>query len=139
MSWEKNCLARRTSEPIVPPLKVSSDIVANHPGMVPGTNPADYLTDDIEFETMEVDEFRIQDGQPLIKPDHPPPLTTMMRRLHEWYMERCHKSGKHTLTMRIKEEHDLIGMDILNVEFDESFQLYNQKALHKTLVTCYCL
>ena len=41
-----------------PPLKVSSDIVANHLGMVPGTNPADYLTDDIEFETMEVDEFR---------------------------------------------------------------------------------
>ena len=41
-----------------PPLKVSSDIVVNHMGMVPDTNPADYLTDDIEFETMEVDEFR---------------------------------------------------------------------------------
>ena len=61
-----------------PPLKVSSDIVANQPGMVPGTNPADYLSDDIEFETMEVDEFKFQHGQPVVKPDHPPPLTTMM-------------------------------------------------------------
>ena len=41
--------------------------------------------------------------------------------------------------MRIKEEHDLIGMDILNIEFDELFQLYNQNALDKTLLTCYYL
>ena len=44
--WEKNSLAWRTSEPIVPPLKGSSDIVANHPGILPGTNPADYMHDD---------------------------------------------------------------------------------------------
>ena len=87
---------------------------------------------------MEVGEFKFQYGQPLVKPDHPP-LPTMMRRFHERYMERCRKSGKHTLTMRIKEEHDLVGMDILNVEFDELFQLYIQKALDKTLVTCYYL
>jgi hypothetical protein len=48
-----------------PPLKVSSDIIANLPGMLPGTNPADYLSDDIEFETMEVDEFRYEYGKPL--------------------------------------------------------------------------
>ena len=35
-----------------PPLKVSSDIVANLPGMVPDTNPADYLGDDVVFGTM---------------------------------------------------------------------------------------
>ena len=106
--------------------------------MVPGTNPADYLNDDVEFEIMKVDEFRYQYVQPLVKPD-PPPLTTMMRRLHEWYMKTCSESGKGILTLRIKEEHDLVGMDQLSVEFDELFQLYNQKALAKTLVTCYCL
>jgi hypothetical protein len=30
-----------------PPLKVSSDIVANHPGLLPGTNLGDYLGDDV--------------------------------------------------------------------------------------------
>ena len=80
----KKSPTRQTGEANVPPpLKVSSDIVTNHPGMVPGTNPADYLTNDIEFETMEVDKFRFQYGQPLDKPDQPP-LTMMMRRLHVW-------------------------------------------------------
>ena len=106
--------------------------------MVPGTKHGDYLPDDVPIEIMEVDEFRFQYGQPLVKPDYPR-LTTMMRRLHEWYMERCRQSGRHTLMMTIKEERDLIGMDILNIVFDELFQLYNQKALDKTLVTCYCL
>ena len=122
----------------MPLLKVSSDIVANYPRMVPGTNPADYLSDDVEFETMEADELKYEYGKPLVKPDRPP-LTTMMRRLHEWYMKICSQSGKDTMTLRVKEEHDLIGIDLLSVEFDELFQLYNQMALDKTLVTCYCL
>ena len=106
--------------------------------MVPGTNLGDYLPDDVPIEIMEVDEFIFEYGRPLVNPDHPR-LTMMMRRLHDWYMERCRQSGRHTLTMRIKEEHDLVGMDLFSVEFDEFFQLYNQKALDKSLVTCYCL
>ena len=78
------------------PLKVSSDIVANHLGMVPSTNLVDYLSDDVEFETMEADELKYEYGKPLVKPDRPP-LTTMMRRLHEWYMDTCRKSGKDSL------------------------------------------
>ena len=105
--------------------------------MVLGTNPADYLSDHVEFETMEVDKFKYKYGKHLVKPDHPP-LTTMMRRLHEWYMKTCSESGNDTLMLRVKEEHDLVGIDLLSVEFDEFFQLYNQKALDKTLVTCYC-
>ena len=120
-----------------PPLKVSSDIIANHPGMVPDTNLGGYLPDDVRIEIMEVDEFRFQYGQPHVKPDHPR-LTTMMRRPHEWYMQRCRQSGRHTLTTRIKEGHNITGMDILNIEFDELFQLYNQKNLDKTLETRYC-
>jgi hypothetical protein len=55
----------------------------------------------------------------------------MMERFHKWYMKTCSESGKDTLTLRIKEEHDLVGMDELSIEFDELFQLYNQKALDK--------
>ena len=54
-------------------------------------------------------------------------------------METCSKSGKDALTMRIKDEHDFIGQDLITVEFDEFFQFYNQKALDKSLVACYCL
>ena len=32
-----------------PPLKVSSDIVANHPVILPGTNLGDYLPDDAHY------------------------------------------------------------------------------------------
>ena len=120
-----------------PPLKVSNDIVANLPGMVRCLK-CSTVDNDLVFETMEVEEFRYQYGKPLVKPDHPP-LTTMMRRFHEWYMETCSESGKDTLTLRIKDEHDLVGMDQLSIAFDELFQLYNQKALDKTLLTCYCL
>ena len=133
----KNSPARRTGEPIVPPLKVSSDIVANLPGMLPGTNPGDYLPDDAHFDIMEVDGHKYQNGKPLVKPGHPP-LTTMMRRFHMWYMDTC-KSGKDILTLRVKEEHDLVGIDLLSVPFEEFFQFFNQKALNKVIVTCYCL
>ena len=107
--------------------------------MVPGySNLGDYLPDDVHYyEIMEVDEHKYHYGKPLVKDERS--LTTMMRRLHDWYMKTCSESGKDTLTLRIKEEHDLVGMDLLSVEFDELFQLYNQLALDKQLVTCYCL
>ena len=109
-----------------PPLKVSSDIVANHPGLVPGTNLGDYLGDDVHFDTMEVDEFRYQYGKPLVK-DGSPPLTTMMRRFYELYMETCSKSGKDALTMRIKGEHDFVGQDLITIDFDEFFPVLQSK------------
>ena len=121
-----------------PPLKVSSDIVANHPGLVPGTNPADYLPDDAHFDTMEVDKFKCRYGKPLVKDERS--LTTMMRRFHDWYMKTCRDSeGRNILTLRVREEHDLVGIELLNVPFEDFFQFYNQKALDKTTITCYCL
>jgi len=47
---------------------VSSDIVANLPGMLPGTNPGDYMpADDAHFETMEVYTLRFRHWKPLVK------------------------------------------------------------------------
>ena len=100
---------------------MSSDIVANLPGMLPSTNPGDYmLDDDALFETMEVDTLRLQHGKPLVRPGTS--LTMMMRRFHDWYMDICRKSGKDTLMMRVKEEHDLVGIDLLSVPYEEFFQ-----------------
>ena len=139
--WEKIPQLGEHANQSCPPLKVSSNIVANLPGMVRGTNLGDYLGDDVHLDTMEVDQFRYQYGNPLVK-DGSPPLTTMLQRFHECYMESCSRSArleKDALTMRIKEEHDFVGQDLITVDFDEFIQFYNQKALDKTLVTCYCL
>ena len=106
--------------------------------MLPGNNLGDYMPDDALFDTMEVDIFKFQHRKPLVKPGHPP-LTTMMRRFHDWYMDICRKSGKNTLSLRVKEEHDLVGIDLLSVPYEEFFQFFNQKALDKTIITCYCL
>ena len=123
----------------MPPLKVSSDIVVNDPRMVPSyTNLGDYLPDDVHYDFLEVDEHRYHYGKPLVK--HERSLTTMMRRFHDWYMKTCRESGgTNTLYLRVKEEHDLVGIDLLMVPFEEFFQWFNQKALDKLTVTCYCL
>ena len=93
--------------------------------------------DAIIFGTMEVDTLRFEHGKPLVRPGTS--LTTMMRRFHDCYMEICRKSRKNTLLLLVKEEHDLIGIELLNVPFEEFFQFFNQKALDKSTITCYCL
>ena len=106
--------------------------------MVPGTNIGDYMPDDVHFDSLGVD-YKYWYGYPLVKPDYPP-LTTMMRRLHEWYMDFCKSSGIDNLMLKVKEdEHDLVGITELCVPFEELFQLYNQMAIDKIIVTCYCL
>ena len=75
----------------LPPLQVSSDIVANDPGgMVPGyNNIEDYPPDEVHYDLLEVDEHKYVYGKPLVKDGTT--LTTMMRRFHDWYMETCRK------------------------------------------------
>ena len=55
-------------------------------------------------------------------------------------MKTCRESGgTNALYLNIKEEHDLVGTDLLTVPFDEFFAFFNQKALDKLMVFCYCL
>ena len=117
---------------------MSSDIVANDPGMVPGySNLGDYLPDDVHYDFLEVDEHRYEYEKPLVKDEKS--LTTMMRRFHNWYMETCGESeGTNALYLNIKEEHDLVANDLLTVPFEEFFEFFNQKALDKLMVFCYC-
>ena len=60
-----------------------------------------------------------------------------MRQLHEWYIEATAK-GQDTLMVNAKKEHYFNALS-LAIEFDEIFQLYQQDALDKTLVSAYCL
>ena len=113
--------------------------MSNAPGTVAGYgNLEDYLPDDALPDFLEVDEHRYEYGKPLVKDERS--LSTMMRRLHDWYMKTCRESdGMDTLTLRVKPEHDLVGIELLNIPFEEFFQFFNQKALDKATVTCYCL
>ena len=121
----------------MPPLKVPSDIV--DPRMVPGyCNVDDYLPDDVHYDPMEVQIHRYEYGKPLVKDEKS--LTTMMRRLHDWYLKICRESGgRSTLYARVKPEHDLVGIELLPIPFEEFYQFFNQLALDKTTVACYCL
>ena len=68
---------------------------------LPLYSPGDYMPDDALFETMEVDTLGFRHGKPLVKPGTP--LTTMMRRFHDWYMKTCRESGgTNTLYLRDK-------------------------------------
>src|SRR4051812_27446509 len=118
-----------------PPLKVPSV----DPRMAPGyTNLDDYLPDDVDYGFLDVQIHRYEYGKPLVKDERS--LTTMMRRLHDWYMKTCRESGgRNTLYMRVKPGHDLVGIELLHVPFEEFYQFFNQLALDKATVTCYCL
>ena len=122
-----------------PPLKVFPDI-ANDPGVAaahPGYTLADYLGDEVQFEMAEV-AYRYEHGKPLVKPEQLPRLSTMMRTLHNWYLKAC-KEGTDSILVGIKDEHYFNGVEALYIEFEELFQLYNQAALDKAIISCYCL
>ena len=82
--------------------------------------------------------FRYQHGKPLVRPEQLPKLSTMMQTLHNWYLKAC-KEGTNSILVGIKIEHYFNGDEALYIEFEELFQLYNQDALNKTIVSCYCL
>ena len=112
--------------------------MSNAPGTVAGYgNLDDYLPDDALPDFLEVDEHRYEYRKPLVKDEKS--LTTMMRRFHDWYMKTCRESeGRNILTLRVREEHDLVGIELLNVPF-EFFMFFNLKAIDKLMITCYCL
>ena len=95
-SWEKIAQLGEQANQSCPPLKVSSDIVANDPRMVPGySNVGDYLPVDVHYDFLEVDEHKYHYGKPLVKDERF--LTTMMPRFHAWYMKTCRESGGRIL------------------------------------------
>ena len=77
-------------------------------------------------------------GQPLVEPDEVKNLPTRMYELHQWYMNITKISNRESLMVNVKEEH-YFHEKAVSVEYSELFQLYNQDALDKSIVSCYCL
>ena len=64
-------------------------------------------------------------------------LLTKMRALHTWY-KKAAKEGNISLMVRVKEEHYCKEYAV-SVEFSELFQLYNIRALDRSILSSYCL
>ena len=77
-------------------------------------------------------------GEPLVKPEEVKKLSTRMYELHEWYMKIAKTTNRESFMVKVKEEH-YFNAAALYVEFSELFQLFNQDALDKSIVSCYCL
>ena len=77
-------------------------------------------------------------GQPLVEPDEVNKLPTRMYELHQWYMDITKRSDRESLMVQVKKDHYYHEKPV-TIEYSELFQLYNQDALDKSIVSCYCL
>jgi len=132
-----------------PPLKVTSDLaidpdiaaIYEQDAIAHGMSISRYLSQlqqDHQFN--EGDQaYKYKYGEPLVRPEEVNNLPTYMRRVHKWYMKAA-QEGRVALTVGVRDEHYFRGNDeVINVDFEELFQLYHQEALDKTIVSCYCL
>jgi hypothetical protein len=78
-----------------------------------------------------------ENGKSLVPPGMERTLSTQIRRLHEWYMHVA-KGAQEFLLMKITQDH-FLDEDLIHIEFDEFFHLFNQDALDKSLVSAYVL
>ena len=77
-------------------------------------------------------------GQSLVEPEEVKNLPTRMYELHDWYMKITKISNRESLMVQVEEDH-YFHKKALSVEYSELFQLFNQDALDKSIVSCYCL
>ena len=77
-------------------------------------------------------------GQPLVEPEEVKNLPMRMYELHDWYMKITKISNRESLMVNVKKDH-YFHEKAVSVEYSELFQLYNQDALDKSIVSCYCL
>ena len=77
-------------------------------------------------------------GQPLVKPNEVKDLPTKMRRVHSWYMKESGKS-ENWIYIHFKNEHYGHGGDVVMIEFEKLYQLYQMDDLDKSIVSAYCM
>jgi len=83
-------------------------------------------------------EYKYRHGHPLVRPGEENNLPTKMRRVHNWYMEAS-KESNDWIVMGVRNEHYGHGEQLVLIQFEEVFQLFQQKALDKSILSAYCL
>ena len=125
---EKSCPARRTRSTIDRPLIVPSEAREIEHGEV--------VISDTGLPMMQVvPTYKYELGLPLV--ENPSALTTQLWKLHNWYMAAS-KEGRFYIMVGVKEQH-YFREYVVHIEFSELFQMYNQQAIDKAIVSCYCL
>jgi hypothetical protein len=102
-----------------------------------GVSIAEYLGSLVEYPMADL-AYQYKYGEPLVKPELIKTLPTKMRRLHDWYM-KVSKEGLTWIVLEIEDEHFFRGNQEIHIEVCELFQLFNQDALDKSIVSCYYL
>ena len=100
-----------------------------------GMSIEEYLNHINEFADVA---YKYRHGCALVKPELVNHLPTKMRRLHNWYM-RASAESKNWICCGYKNEHFGHGKGMVMIEFCELFQLYQQDALDKAIISAYCL
>ena len=77
-------------------------------------------------------------GKPLVRPNQVKDLPSKMRRVHHWYMKAAAKGG-NWIYVHHKNEHYGHGDDMVMIEFEELYQLYQMDDLDKSILSAYCL
>jgi hypothetical protein len=81
--------------------------------------------------------WKYEKGKSLVPPGKEKTLSSQMRRLHKWYMDVAN-GEREFLILKIAKDH-FLGDDLIYIKFDEFFQLFNQDALEKSLISSYVL
>ena len=76
-------------------------------------------------------------GMPFVTQEKSIQLPTSMRNLHNWYL-RVVKEGRIMIVAQVPSEYYFRPEEI-HVDFSELNQLYNFKALDKSILSCYCM
>jgi hypothetical protein len=127
----------------ISPLKVFASDAGGSVAQPP--NPTDFAADagltlsqliheDIPKASMEQ---KYEKGKSLVPHGIEKNLPTQMRKFHKWYMQAA-KGTQDFLLLKISRDH-FLGEDLVHIEFDEFFQLFNQDALDKSVVSAYVL
>ena len=78
-------------------------------------------------------------GETMVSHEELTRLSTHMRNLHNWYMvHTSKKNAKDWIAVDVRVEHHFKPY-MIQVQMTELFQLYNQRALDKSILGCYCL
>ena len=83
-------------------------------------------------------QIKYRHGHPLVRPAEENNLPTKMRRVHSWYMAASEES-QDWIVMGVTNEHYGYGEALILIQFEELFQLFQQKDLDKSILSAYCL
>nr|TKW33683.1 hypothetical protein SEVIR_2G255500v2 [Setaria viridis] len=83
-------------------------------------------------------KWKYEYGKELMWPRLVKYLLTKMYKLHQWYMEAT-TYGLIVMEVRVGDQDYFRGDDIIMVEMEELYMLFNQDALDKSLISCWVL